>query len=37
MSFHVRKGPDNSNGWQDIPSEKEAKKKERKKKGENGK
>ena len=26
MSFHVKKGPDNSNGWQDIPSEKEAKK-----------
>ena len=28
MSFHVQKWPDNSNGWLDIPSKKEAKKKE---------
>ena len=28
MSFHVRKWPDISNCWSDIPSKKEAKKKE---------
>ena len=28
MSFHVQKWLDNSNGWLDIPSKKEAKKKE---------
>ena len=33
MSFHVQKWPDISNGWSDIPSKKEAKKKERKKRG----
>ena len=27
MSFHVQKWPDISNGWSDIPSEKEANKK----------
>ena len=27
MSFHVLKWPDISNGWSDIPSEKEANKK----------
>ena len=27
MSFHVQKWPDISNGWLDIPSEKEANKK----------
>ena len=27
MSFHVQKWPDISNGWSDIPSKKEAKKK----------
>ena len=27
-SFHVQKWPDNSKGWSDIPSQKEAKKKE---------
>ena len=28
MSFHVQTWPDISNGWSDIPSKKEAKKKE---------
>ena len=28
MTFHVQKWPDNSKGWLDIPSQKEAKKKE---------
>ena len=31
MSFHVQKWPDISNGWSDIPSNKEKGKKERKK------
>ena len=33
MSFHVQKWPDISKGWLDIPSQTEAKKKEREKKG----
>ena len=34
MSFHVQKWPDILNCWSDIPSKKEAKKKEYKKKRE---
>ena len=33
MSFHVQKWPDISNDWSDIPSKKEAKKKEIKRRG----
>ena len=34
MSFQVQKRPDVSNDWSDIPSTKEAKKVERKRRGE---